>query len=189
MDYVFMEDITKEESVKIDQISNIQYNVANYAYFLSFKGFICYLQNERNQSRINEVLENLVENQYTMGDYPFIVHPDSLDKLFRTNIRVKILKLITSWFGDKIYSNAISEEELKYFITSHYFWIIHNKILEKDWLIDELYRNKIGNEDVKRLKTYRTYILRKIISYQEQELTYSKEELKRIEEEETLPLS
>lgn len=181
MDYVFMEDITKEESVKIDQISNIQYNVANYAYFLSFKGFIYYLQNERNQSRINQVLENLVENQYTMGDYGFLVHPDSLDKLLGKNIRIEILKVITSWYSETVYFNGISEQKLKFFVTSFYFWILHNKILEKD--IADSIRNKIGIKDFMQLKDYSIYILRKIISYQEQELVYSKEELKRIENE------
>jgi hypothetical protein len=188
-DYVFIEDMTKDESENIKEISNIQYNVANYAYCLSFKGFLLYLQNERNESRINKVIDSLVKNQYTRGDYAFLGHPDSLDKILGKNIRIEILKLITSWFSARLYYNGISEEELKHFVGSFYFWILHNKILEKDKLIADLIRDQIGNKDFVKLKDYRIYILRKIISYQEQELSYSKEELKRIENEGIFPPS
>jgi hypothetical protein len=62
-------------------------------------------------------------------------------------------------------------------------------ILGKNWTIPGHFRHMIGNEDFMKLKDYRIYNLRKIISYQEQELSYSKEELKRIENEGIFPPS
>ncbi|HLN34062.1 MAG TPA: hypothetical protein VK250_02140 [Nitrososphaeraceae archaeon] len=149
-----------------------------------------YIKDEVNQSRINQVLESLTENKHTMKDYAFLVHPDSLDKILGKNIRIKILKLIISWFSENIYYyNSIHEEELRNFVMSFYFWILYNAILNKDWLVPGLYRHKIGNKDFMKFKDYRILILRKMISHEEEELSNLKEELKKVEKEGIFPPS